>query len=402
MSPASAELQKVLEEVEAAAKLHFGEATLSDDHSNPLAWPENGQVRRECYPWNTYEPSRLDDLAILNDMMKAVAPKLEVKAARLPELSLTTSDGPAGEVIQLGVFARENIQPGETVLKETSLLTANNKLQDALCDACSVDLPELSEDTHTVACDDCQVVFCSQTCYDMALESYHPALCERDVESIAKDVPLIEAPDSLYSLLLLRALAMAETQECHPLDLQEVKYIWGDFNDIDYSSSSRPRTLPFSFKYNITTPLHMLEKMDVDIFANSKYDVWVFNTLYAKFRGTASARLSGLGGRAIRGPEVCAVHSMWCLANHSCDPNVSWEWGGEIAFRAREQRTEWQGKSKSFHNQAGIEKGEEVLNHYCDVDLPVQERREWARGALGGDCMCERCIWESQQQRDLA
>jgi hypothetical protein len=39
----------------------------------------------------------------------------------------------------------------------------------------------------------------------------------------------------------------------------------------------------------------------------------------------------------------------------------------------------------------GIKKGEEILNHYCDVDLPVQQRREWARGSLGGWCMCKRC-----------
>lgn len=39
----------------------------------------------------------------------------------------------------------------------------------------------------------------------------------------------------------------------------------------------------------------------------------------------------------------------------------------------------------------GIKAGEEILNHYCDVDLPVQQRREWAHGSLGGWCMCERC-----------
>ncbi|QIW97213.1 hypothetical protein AMS68_002731 [Peltaster fructicola] len=398
LDPASNELQKTLQDIKDAAVLQYGESTPTTAHENAADWPDMGLVRRECYPWNTYEPNRLDDLDILNKMMEAVAPRLEVKAVRLPALASTTNDGQTTEVVQLGVFAREDISPDEIVLKETSLLTANNKLQDALCDACSVELPELgsARSADIVACDECQVVFCSQTCYDMASQSYHPALCDRDVEAIAKDVPLQEASDSLYSLLLLRSLAMAETQDCHPLDLQETKYIWGDFNDLS-DVAVEPTTLPFSFKYNITLPFHMLEKMDIDIFANAKYDVWVFNTLYAKFRGTASARLSGLGGRAIRGPEVCAVHPMWCLANHSCDPNVSWEWGGEITFRTRKQRVQWHGSTKTHRNEAGVRKGEEVLNHYCDLDLPVQERREWARGALGGDCMCERCVWESQQ-----
>lgn len=55
---------------------------------------------------------------------------------------------------------------------------------------------------------------------------------------------------------------------------------------------------------------------------------------------------------------------------------------------AREKRVS---KSK----QAGIRKGEEIMNHYTDIELPVQERREWAAGSLGGHCMCERCCTES-------
>jgi nuclear receptor interaction protein len=31
----------------------------------------------------------------------------------------------------------------------------------------------------------------------------------------------------------------------------------------------------------------------------------------------------------------------------------------------------------------GIRKGEEILNHYCDVKLGVKERWEWAKGRGG-------------------
>lgn len=379
----------------------------ASEHENPLEWPDTGVVRREQYPWNEYEPDRFAELGRLNEMMQAVAPKLEVLAVDLPDLTGNSS----GTFTQLGVFAKEDIAPGEVVLDETSMLTANNKLQDALCDACSADLPELSSPDAgtTVSCPECEVVFCSQGCFDQAMESYHPSLCEQDVDSIAKDVPPAQAVDSLYSLLLLRSLAMAETQQCHPLDLNEVKYIWADFHNCSVRSywqpsilakpvqTTLPKTLPFSFEHNIRLPLHMLEKMDIDIFASAHAEVWVFNILYAKFRGTASARLSGLGGRAIRGPEVSAVHPMWCLANHSCDPNVSWEWGGSIRFWARNERKAWKKErgNNEVKKEAGIQKGEEILNHYCDIDLPVHERREWARGALGGDCQCVRCKWEA-------
>lgn len=382
------------------------------DLPSPSEWPDQGLVRREKYPWNFHEPDRFSELEEINAMMSKVAPKFEIRAVELPTLTkgLAVSNSTDEANKQLGVFAKEDLGHGEYVLNETSLLTANNKLQDALCDACSADLPSIGSAgfQSTVSCSDCEVVFCSQECHDNAQSVYHPALCDKDVEAIARDVPAAEAADSLYSLLLLRALAMAHTQDLHPLDLPEIKYIWADFHNTALNAHWRPlsqskspfcnlpQTLPFSFEHNIRLPFHMLEKMDIDIFANPQYDVWVFNTLYAKFRGTASARLSGLGGRAIRGPEVSAVHPMWCMANHSCDPNVSWEWGGSIKFWVREQRPNWmrEGESKG-RSSPGIREGEEVLNHYCDIDLKVGDRREWARGALGGDCRCQRCSWES-------
>lgn len=49
----------------------------------------------------------------------------------------------------------------------------------------------------------------------------------------------------------------------------------------------------------------------------------------------------------------------------------------------------------------GIKAGEEILNHYCDIDLKVQERREWAKGSLGGWCMCERCRREAAVEESM-
>lgn len=410
-----AALLQVHEDIhDAAADLstHKSNVSIGSECSDAIHWPDKGSVRRELYPWNHYEADRLSEKSTLIQMMAKVAPKLEVRAVEMPALA----EGKGQTVTQLGIFAKQDIAPGEVVLDETSMLTATNKLLDALCDGCSADLPGLDSARRddVVACSDCEAVFCSLRCYELAMASYHPALCDKDVEAIAKDVPTAEAADSLYTLLLLRTLAMAETQNCHPLELAEIHYIWGDFHELALTAhwqppsqaksgthAGLPRTLPFSFQQSVLLPFHMLEKMDIDIFGTAAdYDVWVFNTLYAKFRGTASARLSGLGGRAIRGPEVSAVHPMWCLANHSCDPNVSWEWGGSIKFWAREERVGWivKGGGVVSRKSLGIRKGEEVLSHYCDVELPVGERREWLRGALGGECRCSRCEWEAQRQ----
>lgn len=381
-----------------------------NDLASPDTWPDSGLVRRQVYPWNDHEPDRYstESLALLNDKMQKVAPHLEVKVTDLRDLTADTDDATHKVVKQLGVYATRDFEPGETVLSETSLLTANNRLQDSLCDACSLEV--VPHSAGPTDCVDCSVVFCSQTCHDAAMDTYHPAVCDRGLDSLSRDVPAADAADSLYLLLLMRALAMAETLQSHPLDLFPVKYIWGDFTQPDSSRTGHdegPRTLPFSFQLNVVLPFDILTKMDVDIFANPSYDVWIFNTLYAKFRGTASARLSGLKGTTARGPEVSAVHPLWCLANHSCDPNVSWEWGGRMEFKARTTRPIWRRNRLSsgddteqdmHQTSPGIKQGQEILGHYCDVDLPVRDRREWAAGALGGKCRCDRCVWEANER----
>ncbi|KAI3397570.1 hypothetical protein diail_10663 [Diaporthe ilicicola] len=364
--------------------------------------PEWGHVRREVYPWNNHEPDRFSDksLSFLNQELASMAPKCEVRVSELPVLLDAASNTDDYEIIptcnQLGVFAKEDIAPGETVLDEYSLLTANNRLKDQLCDACGTKLPPLSAEGGPVSCPDCHdTVFCDQFCHDKAQELYHPAVCEKDVDAIAKDPDAAEASASLHLLLLARLLALSVHQEVHPLQLRDIKYIWGDFipprtNAISISPNAGPPpdwTLPFSFKYNVEAPLHILEKMDIDIYETlPQHDLWVLNTCFAKFRGTASARQSIRDGR----PDVAAVHPFWCLANHDCNPNVTWEWGGRMKLWARERRV-------VGNLPGGIKAGEEILNHYCDTSLPVQERREWAEGSLGGWCMCKRCRDEIAQ-----
>lgn len=396
-SPDNTELLTTQEHIRVVARKR-----LRGDDVDMNDLPDQGLVRREIYPWNDHEPNRFshETIDFLNAELVKVAPKCEVKIAELPTLieGLTSKDNhDMATNKQLGLFAKEDVDPGETLLDEYSILTVNNRLKESLCDACSTELPKLEPGSSVVGCPDCSdTMFCDNDCLARA-ESYHPAVCDKDVDTIAKDPDPKETPNALYLLLLARALAMGQTQQCHPLELKEIKYIWGDFVQGTPSTVSLSPlapsppiwTLPFSFASNISGPLHILEKMDVDIFESlAENDLWVFNTLYSKFRGTASARVSKRDGRV----EVAAVHPLWCLANHSCDPNVRWEWGGQMRFWCREKRI------GGAHG--GIQKGEEVLSHYCDIELSVKERREWAQGSLGGWCMCDRCIKESGEGRE--
>ncbi|KAF2651792.1 hypothetical protein K491DRAFT_82697 [Lophiostoma macrostomum CBS 122681] len=401
-------------------RLHFDSEGDSFDFVHIDEYPDKGLVRRELYPWNDHEPDRFSSEIIegINDDMAVVASKLEVKVVELPVLSAFTRENPSSAehiqyVKQLGVFAKEDVAPGEIILQEKSLLTAVSRLHESYCDACSTTLPSSrnlqpgsQQHTDTLACEDCEeVYYCSEECLDLAQTHYHSVLCGI---SLGQSSTPKESSDILYRLLLIRALALAEVQGMHPLDLKELRYIWGDYHGLDLKEAfkvdsqgllqdpfgSVAQTLPFSFQHNILMPLNILEKMDVNIFENSlHYDTWVFNTLYSKFRGTASGR-HGPDGR----PELGAVHPLWSIANHSCDPNVTWEWEGNMEFRTREHLVDWAGRNPD--RRPGLRKGDEVLSHYCDVRLPVKERREWAIGALGGECMCSRCLWEDAQEHN--
>ncbi|KAH6624988.1 hypothetical protein B0J18DRAFT_367762 [Chaetomium sp. MPI-SDFR-AT-0129] len=402
MVPHNRELGEIQGYIEQVARRRLRKGP--DDPIEVTHLPDRGVVRREVYPWNTHEPDRFSEesLSFLNSQLSKLAPKCEVKVSTLPVLLDGESNAEGnGDVIttctQLGLFAKQDISPGDAVLEEYSLLTANNRQEQSTCDACGTELPPLQNNSKAVSCPECyETTFCDEFCFKMAQEQYHPAVCDRDVDSVAKDPEPSVVDESLYLLLLARLLAMSTHQELHPLEIKEIKYIWGDFvsaslNDIDGTITDEPPpewTLPFSFKYNVEYPLHILEKMDIDVYATlDKHDLWVFNTAYAKFRGTASARKSLHDGR----PDVAAVHPLWCLANHDCNPNVTWEWGGRMVLWAR--------KTRVVGSQAGgIRAGEEILNHYCDVNLPVQQRREWAQGSLGGWCMCQRCRDEAGPQ----
>ena len=453
-----------------------------DNEDHDVRGPLFGMSRRELYPWNEHEPDRMSDESLekLNSrVFKASNGCLEVKKTILPRLeplvSSSSNDtsshdlgGDHRENAQLGLFALRDLNPGEIILREHSVLTAIRPHDEPLCDACAVELPTstatsiIGSDSDSdasrpkmYACRGCEIPFCSQTCRSTALTTYHipniedatteadypPAAApfcpgksaRADIHELGRAESSGEPEWDLYFLLIARCVMMAETRVQNPLAMEEIAWLWGDFlstadfhgdehGSSTYKKASKEdvrtkHTLPYSLHHSLLLPFEffttlLLSRPDCAPYSSHwlrNYDWWILQTLYAKFRGVADAKESTWDGKA----ESAGVFGLWCLANHSCAANVTWETrrggkerGGERVFEVRDAI--WRPPIKTGEGAGGLEeewqgikKGEEIWNHYTDTreeDFGV--RRDRLREVLGGECMCKRCIWEEKHLQE--
>ncbi|KAK6339795.1 hypothetical protein TWF718_009188 [Orbilia javanica] len=385
--PEDGELRRIYKEADEKVK-QGRESGLSDFQLR------EGEVARVIYPWNTFEPDRTSEetVANLNTFVTAASSgNFEVKVTELPMLVPDAKE--EGKVItktsrQLGVYATKDLPTDTQVFSERSILTVNNRLFDPLCDCCNGPLDPIN----TFSCDSCDdVMFCSTICKDEAMEKYHPSLCGIDIDflfksahtrhSVANDASATASSSTptkaLYSLLLLRTLAMALTQDVNPLEILPVKYLYG--SSPPPPPPQKPPTLPFTFPDNILSVFHILTRLEVDPFKVSlhTFDIWHTLTIHSKILGTASARHNPTSGQ----PEVAALHLCYSLVNHDCEPCLMWDCQSEMKFRTLRE----------------VKMGEEVRDCYTDPRIESwKKRREWLMGSLGGGCRCGRCVRESE------
>ena len=247
-----------------------------------------------------------------------------------------------------------------------------------------------------------QAPFCSRSCQEEAQSDYHRVLCASGVEEgICEAIQKHEAvahhhingeAEQIYELLLMRIFALAKEKGVHPLDLDEVCWLDGDFfahleiNDepqldeqggpVDSPLSQYPdmrcdasrKTLPWSFEANVVRPIKWLTKLGLKPIENiERCDGWIINTLLAKImastritRGSRHAKMYDASGRLVTGPEadlrqhqqadsdgdVCvgSIHPIFshvqCATNES-DANVIVRDDGFVHCIARGGREGW-------------------------------------------------------------
>ncbi|EXJ77168.1 hypothetical protein A1O3_10326 [Capronia epimyces CBS 606.96] len=415
--------------------IYTADATLKNSVSELRKCPKFalfGQSQRQVYPWNDHEPDRMSREALdeINGKLHEAAPDLEVEISVLPTLS--AGNGPSGPEAssQLGLYAKRDLAAGDTILEERSVLTAIRPHGEALCDACAADMETIPSGDRRY-CSGCNIPFCSEACYSLAKRTYHAPNEEAEETdegypppqtpfcpgtSGNEDIHVLGRAESsttpewdLYFLLLSRTMQMAETQGVHPLDLFEIKYLWGDVSPTptldQLPSRTGPKTLPYSVRHHVELPLQWFEilmhsRVRCRPYSKQwleKYDWWIIQTLYAKSRGVADAQQSTWTGK----PEVAAVHPLWCLANHSCNPTVTWKPSGVRNLTVVTEKV-WQSPSAGENAVpwTGIKAGEEIWNHYTDIhEKDVRERRARLQAVLGGDCRCDRCTAEASLDR---
>lgn len=334
------------------------------------------------------------------------------------------------------------------------------------CQMCTRPIPEGGPDQTHLGCDLCEEndiwpLFCNVTCRDRAMQLYHPAICGIDWQWLHREANMNIAAesegelayndDAIYALLLQRAWALALTQGKHPLELPEVWYLYGagkrrqKYPELDgpievegnlgkcpenqNGDDAEDDLVPFDFHQVVIVPNLILDSLGIEILpfprvslhcsdssaptlsrspslALTHFDTPTSTiTLLNKFKGVASlTRHTDTRCYPPIETVISAVHPLYSLVNHECDPNIYWEVSdeGHMCLRALsadlkswrntggEGEVRWRGEWDE-----GVRRGEQLIDSYVNPGLEVRERRKRIWGVLGGPCVCQRCQREA-------
>jgi len=271
-----------------------------------------------------------------------------------------------------GVMATEDLGQNEMLLVDHTSASA----VDDPADRCLCCCGKLTANFITLEC--CSTRYCSKLCVDLALATYHLAVCGKDLSRFEKACRknLATPERAADEMLFLRVLAGAvKHSTTHPLHAPLVKQLTAMYDG--------KKQQPFDLKTNITSTFKMLTCLGIDIFANHNFDTWVLQTLRARIGNNAREY-------SVNGHAHIAINPLHSFFNHSCDPNVKWE--DDKATHSSTIR---------MYTLRRVSEGEELFISYQDElsDKPYLERRKVLREWLGFDCQCTKCKDEQAADR---
>ena len=333
----------------------------------------NGNIVMRQYPWMYSFTKRTEDTAweISTDF-------------KSPDLSYCVARESHIEGANFGVFATQAITKDATFLTDKSYTAATSI--SGRCPTFQCPLPSAA-----VLCENCGEKFCSIECRATAQGKFHQPLCGKTLEYPEFDAAgLIKhtARNPLSETLLLqRFLAIivqaVGVKKGHPLKVPTMNRLTAN-----YAGNT---TVPWNFLQALVLPIRILQTLNVDIFADHRFDTWVIQTIM--FRINNNSAMGWLDGhRGSEAPFVKGVYLRHALFNHSCEPNVSYNDHPSLAAQV-------------LRAKRNISAGEELYIAY-DLGLDatgmdVWKRREAVSNWMGGDCKCSRCLRETEEMGDL-
>lgn len=221
----------------------------------------------------------------------------------------------------------------------------------------------------------CSVLYCSQVCADVALQTYHAPLCGKDFDYLYLDAKnSTESTDfSLDALLLMKVLALSLQEEPkHPLKSKLLVRLTPAYG------FKEPKLIIFNFEDHIQKPIAILRTFGIDVFTNPLYDTWVLHTIKCRIQNNKH-------GQTLEDWPGTSISGLYSMLNHSCGPNVDW-------------RHETGSSDVTMFAIRDCNKGEEMCISYIGVKgnaLNVVDRREKLMSWFGMACRCGKCTEDS-------
>jgi hypothetical protein len=230
-----------------------------------------GCIRMRQYPWVHGALLRRgpDLISKSNAALKSYSNCIQIKASSIGDSEKAPNNHEEAKC--LGYFATRNIQEGELILKAPTALGVCNRQTTTHCYNCS----EALKSSRTFGFPCCpNMRFCSAGCQNISEENYHKTLCGKDFKKIYKDAEMatdVHNP-AVYSLFWLRLLACCVQEGGHPLEMLRMARLVAQY-ELDAN-------VAWSLRANVVAPLNILESFGIDIFADSRYDCWVLETMW--------------------------------------------------------------------------------------------------------------------------
>ena len=350
------------------------------DREKQKLFQDQGSIVLAQYPFMSAEHMSRDkeamDVAI--NTLHAISSNCSLGPRTFSDPSLSQAEG-------FGIYATTNIGANtrlfddETILGATSPDTSTPSASKGLeiCENCCGSLPIRSTSRVEATC--CSTVYCSEHCRETALRFYHSKTCGRNFPEMFELQGIKKFDPKMYGPMWLRVLSICTQSDCHPLDHPLIARL------IPQISDGRP--LHWSYINNILQPIHILQKLGVDLWKDLRFDTWVLQTVLSRLINNRHEHYT----KSRR--YVVAVNSLYSFLNHSCEPNARW-----YHAQTSEGATAHDSTTISVIATKPIKKGEEICIDYNTVrgiQQKAQRQQRLRTWIPDGVCACTRCQREA-------